>query len=84
MGLRIHPWPPAAGAGSPPAGRRPLIAKERLYLTADGKRVVKEGDPAANSLLVGKGCEVPRELAEKHGLKRGRLLADAPAPAPEG
>lgn len=37
-----------------------MIANERLYLTADG-RIVREGDPAAASLLVGAGATVPVE-----------------------
>lgn len=37
-----------------------MIATERLYLTADG-RIVREGDPAATSLLVGQGGTVPPE-----------------------
>jgi len=38
-----------------------MIASERLYLTKDRRRVVREGDAAAAFLLAAKGCEIPRE-----------------------
>ena len=37
-----------------------ITATERVYLTANG-RIVREGDPAAASLLVGVGGQVPAE-----------------------
>lgn len=36
-----------------------LIAEERLYLTSDRQRVVREGDKAAAYLLAGKGQVIP-------------------------
>lgn len=53
------------------------ISKKRLWLTADGARVVEEGDPAAAFLLVGEGGTVSDEDA-----KRYNLTALEPAPAP--
>jgi hypothetical protein len=46
-----------------------MKAKERLYVTADRSKVVKEGDPNAAFLLVGKGQEIHPKLAETYGLK---------------
>ena len=40
----------------------------RHYLTEDGQRLVKEGDPAAYSLLYRAGEEIPQDEAEKWGL----------------
>ena len=42
-----------------------IIADERLYLTADRKTVVREGDPRAASLLVAKGQTVPKGWEDK-------------------
>lgn len=36
-----------------------LLAEERLYLTADQKEVVREGDKRAAILLAGKGQPIP-------------------------
>lgn len=52
----------------------PYVATERLFLTADD-RVVKEGDEAAVSLLVGEGGTLDDETAKKYKLKGG---GDAP------
>lgn len=46
-----------------------MKATERLYLTADRKEVVKEGDVKARFLLVAKGQEIPKVIAEQYGLK---------------
>lgn len=40
-----------------------MIARERLYLTDDRRRVVKENDPAAAFLLAAVGDEVPQRFA---------------------
>jgi hypothetical protein len=48
----------------------------RLYLTADGKRVVEEGDKDAVSLYASAGKEIPMAEAERFGLTK-------PAPAAE-
>jgi hypothetical protein len=45
-----------------------MIATERLYLTGDRSRVVREGDPSAAFLLVAKGCFIPTDVAAKYGL----------------
>ena len=39
-----------------------MIATARLYLTADRRRVVLEGNPAAAFLLVPKGIEIPKSF----------------------
>lgn len=54
------------------------VAKERLYLTADGSRVVKGDDPAAASLLVAEGGELTDAQVEQY--KLDPFLADAPEP----
>jgi hypothetical protein len=45
-------------------------AKQTLYLTEDGK-VVKEGDPEANTLLVAAGGTLPDAVAAEHQLTGG-------------
>ena len=44
------------------------VADRRLFLTADGLRVVEEGDPEASTLWITPGKVVPRDVALKHGL----------------
>lgn len=44
------------------------ITEERLYLDAERKRVVREGDPDAAYLLVGAGAEVTPALLDQVGL----------------
>ncbi len=46
-------------------------AKERLYTTADGGRLVPEGDPEAAILLAPKGGDVPDDHAKRLGLIHG-------------
>ena len=46
----------------------PIVANERLWLTADGGRVVSEGDPEATMLLAAAGHTIPRAVAERLGL----------------
>ena len=58
----------------------PIVANERLWLTADGGRVVSEGDPEAASLLAAKGHKVSRAQAERLGLVKCKVNAK---PAPE-
>lgn len=43
-------------------------AKTRAYLTADGSRVVAEGDPEAATLYITPGREVDADEAERLGL----------------
>ena len=45
-----------------------MIAKERLYLTADRKEVVKEGDPRAAFLLIAPGQYMSDSDAKRYGL----------------
>jgi len=45
-----------------------VIASERLWLTADRKRVVKDGDPLAANLLTVAGREIPAHLVERFNL----------------
>lgn len=45
-----------------------MIVKERLYLTANRKKVVKEGDKRAAFLLAAKGQELPNVIARQYGL----------------
>lgn len=46
-----------------------LVARERLWLTADRKRVVGEGDPDAAVLLAGVGGEISADDAKRYGLR---------------
>lgn len=61
-----------------------MTVQERLYLTADRKTAVREGDKRAAFLLAGKGQEIPKVIAKQYGIdedgklkeKRGRKPAD--------
>ena len=55
-----------------------VIAEERLWLTADRDRVVKEGDDEAAFLLVGVGQRIPWADAVRYG-----LVEDTPDPSAE-
>lgn len=57
------------------------IAKERLYLDADGN-VVGADDPNRATLLVGKGGTLTAEQAAKYGLTGEKAPAAEAAPAP--
>lgn len=64
-----------------------MHARERLYLTADKDRVVREGDPKAAFLYAALGDEIPNSAAERFGLVDGLLKpkkagnpADPPPP----
>lgn len=52
-----------------------MIAAERLYLTGDAKRLVREGDPDGASLYVAPGDEIPPSSVERFGLVDGSLPA---------
>lgn len=58
------------------------VATERLYLTADRDRVVREGDPEAAFLLAGVGGELSAETAERYGLKQASAPTDKAVSAP--
>lgn len=46
-----------------------MIAKKRIYLTADRSRVVAEDDPLSAVLLIGIGGTISDEDVERYGLK---------------
>jgi hypothetical protein len=54
------------------------VSTERLYLTADGTRVVTAGDPDAASLFVAEGMPVSDADIEKYDLEE--YVAEAPPP----
>mgnify|MGYP001581696603 CR=1 FL=1 len=47
------------------------IARQRLWLTAEGDRLVPDGDPDAASLFVAAGHRISRQDAERFGLLGG-------------
>lgn len=49
-----------------------MIVEERLYLSADRKQVVKEGDPLAAFLLAAEGQELPDVVARQYGLLKAK------------
>lgn len=51
------------------------VAQQRLYLTADKDRLVRQDDPAAAFLYCTPGDEIPESAAERFGLVDGRLKA---------
>lgn len=55
-----------------------FTATERLYLTADGKRVVKGDDPARHELLVVEGGTLPVARAKELGLVGDAAPREAP------
>ena len=50
-----------------------MQAKERMWLTQDRARLVKEGDPEAAVLYAVPGTVIPESAVERFGLKGGRL-----------
>lgn len=59
-----------------------LHARERLWLTEDGERLVPDGHPDAASLFVAAGHRISRADAERLGLlDDGHDVADLPAVA---
>ncbi len=50
-----------------------MVAAERLYLTADKKKLVSEGDPKAAILYATPGDEIPASSAKQFGLVDGGL-----------
>lgn len=50
-----------------------MLARERLYLTADRDRLVRTGDPKAAFLYASPGDEIPDTAAARFGLADGRL-----------
>ena len=60
-----------------------MESDRRLYVTADGARVVEEGDPDGAFLLVGAGSEIEPDVAEKHKLRISKGKVRFPAPEPK-
>jgi len=59
-----------------------MQAKERLYLTKDGKALVAEGDPKGASLYAAPGDDIPESAVKMFGLVDGTVKKPAPkAPA---
>lgn len=56
-----------------------MLATERLYLTADQKRLVREGDPEAAFLYCTPGDLIPDEAAARFGLKAAERAEDKAA-----
>ena len=50
-----------------------MLAKERLYLTANRKSLVAEGHEKAATLYATPGVEIPQSAADKFGLVDGEL-----------
>lgn len=50
-----------------------MIAKARLFLTADSKALVAEGDPKGATLYCAPGDEIPESAAKMFGLVDGDL-----------
>ncbi len=73
------------GYGVRPGGQEMVAPGEKLWLTRDGKRLVKDGDPESYSLYCTADYLVPR--AEYEALKVGEAQvaqaqeAEPPAPA---
>lgn len=58
-----------------------MVATERLYLTADRKRLVREGDRRAATLYCTPGTQIPASAVALFGLVDG-ALPDTPAATP--
>jgi hypothetical protein len=50
-----------------------MIARERLLLTADKSRLVRDGDPEGKTLYCTPGTEIPESAVKLFGLVDGRL-----------
>lgn len=59
------------------------IATEKLWLTADRSRLVKDGDPEAAFLFCTPGKALSDEDAKRYGLKAKAKPANKEAEAPE-
>jgi predicted flap endonuclease-1-like 5' DNA nuclease len=58
-----------------------MIARERLLLTADKSRLVRDGDPEGKTLYCTPGTEIPDSAVKLFGLVDGHLGKAAPDPA---
>ncbi|MFZ5749095.1 MAG: hypothetical protein ACOY45_15730 [Pseudomonadota bacterium] len=54
-----------------------MKAMERLYLTADRRALVRQGDPAAATLYAVPGDTIPDSAAERFGLVDGTIKPNA-------
>ena len=52
-----------------------MRVRERLFITADGSRLVHEGDPAARYLWAPPGAEVSDAKAEGFGIVNGQIVS---------
>jgi hypothetical protein len=59
-----------------------IIPGRRLWLTADGTRLVEDGDLEARSLFCGPGDEISEADAERFGLKASPPPEDKAVKAP--
>lgn len=57
-----------------------MVATERLYLTADRKRLVREGDRRAATLYCTPGTQIPASAVALFGLVDGTLPDTQKAP----
>lgn len=49
-----------------------MKATERLYLTSDGSRVVREGDPDSATLFAAVGDDISDADVKRYGLNKGK------------
>lgn len=57
------------------------VAQQRLYLTAEKDRLVRQDDPAAAFLYCSPGDEIPASAAEHFGVVDGKLRPRRSEPA---
>ncbi len=55
------------------------VADRKLWVTADGERVVEDGDPDARILLCVPGQTVPDDVATRYGLGKAAKGRKKPA-----
>lgn len=60
-----------------------MIAKARLYLTLDRKRIVPANSKEAAYLFAAPGQEIPDDLAKRYGLTDEAPPAPSPSPVAE-
>lgn len=61
-----------------------MQATERLYLTKDGKKLVREGDPKGATLYAAPGDTIPQSAVEMFGLAGGTIKGKAGAKEDKG
>ena len=55
-----------------------ITIAERLYSTADGRRLVREGDGDAAAFFAGPGVKMPRDKAARYGIGTDGKLIEIP------